>query len=95
MRRCEGELTFAELRGATLIVVAHRLNTVLNLCVWTRPTRLTLPSDRIFVLGSGQLLESGTPAELLARPDSALSSLARAHGHETDLALRQLARGSI
>ena len=67
---------------------------MLNLCVWTVSTRLTLRRDRIFVLGSGQLLESGTPAQLLADPDSVLSSLARAHGHESDLALRQLARGS-
>ena len=47
--------------------------------------------DRIFVLGSGELLESGTPAELLSRPGSVLSSLVRVHGHESEAALRKLA----
>ena len=38
--------------GRTTIIVAHRLTTIMN-------------ADQIFVLGQGQLLESGTHDELI------------------------------
>ncbi len=42
------------LKGRTSFVIAHRLSTIQN-------------ADRIFVVDKGGILESGTPAELLAR----------------------------
>ena len=45
---------FAELsKGKTVIMIAHRLSTVVN-------------ADRIFVMDGGKLKESGTHAELMA-----------------------------
>jgi len=48
--------------GRTSIVIAHRLSTVVN-------------CDEIFVLDKGRVAESGTHAELLARPGSLYSKL--------------------
>ncbi|MBI5834367.1 MAG: ABC transporter ATP-binding protein [Armatimonadetes bacterium] len=45
------------MQGRTSVVIAHRLSTVQN-------------AHRIVVLDHGQVVENGTPAELLARPDS-------------------------
>ena len=46
--------TEAVLEGRTALVIAHRLSTVEK-------------SDRIIVLDQGRVLESGSPAELLAQ----------------------------
>jgi ATP-binding cassette subfamily C (CFTR/MRP) protein 1 len=56
----------SELRGRTLICIAHRLETVRDY-------------DRLAVIGDGQLLEVGEPGGLLAAPDSAAAQLFSAH----------------
>ena len=42
------------LKGRTSFVIAHRLSTIQN-------------ADRIFVVSDNGILESGTPAELMAK----------------------------
>ena len=42
------------LKGRTSFVIAHRLSTIQN-------------ADRIFVVSDGGIIESGTPAELMAK----------------------------
>lgn len=51
------------LRNSTIITVAHRLRTIAD-------------SDRIVVVEAGRVAEEGSPADLLARPDSIFRSLA-------------------
>jgi ATP-binding cassette subfamily C (CFTR/MRP) protein 1 len=53
-----------EFRNATVLVIAHRLGTVLD-------------SDYILALRGGRLAEFGPPAELLCTPGSLLSQFAR------------------
>ena len=51
------------LRGeVTMVVIAHRLSTVID-------------ADRLLVLERGRLVESGTPRELLTRPDGLFRNL--------------------
>jgi ATP-binding cassette subfamily B protein len=50
------------MEGRTAIVIAHRLSTVRG-------------ADRIFVLDQGQVVESGTHAELMDRPDGTYRTL--------------------
>ncbi len=52
---------------STIIAVAHRLDTVIDY-------------DKILVLGSGKVLEYGTPRELLERHDSYFSGMVRDTG---------------
>ena len=52
----------AEFADTTLLVVAHRLQTVLD-------------SDRVLVMGDGVVVECGPPAELLTNPAGALATL--------------------
>jgi ABC-type multidrug transport system fused ATPase/permease subunit len=49
-------------KGVTVITVAHRLDTVLGY-------------DKIVVLGNGELLEYGTPTELISKPGGELRRL--------------------
>lgn len=49
------ERFFERVRGATVIVIAHRLSTLAHV-------------DRVLVVENGQLVESGTHGELLGRP---------------------------
>ncbi len=49
-------------RGCTLVVIAHRINTVLD-------------SDVVLVFADGQCVEQGSPAELLARPNSLFNDM--------------------
>jgi ABC-type multidrug transport system fused ATPase/permease subunit len=50
--------------GRTTLIVSHRLS-------------LARSADRVVVIGDGQILESGPPAELLARPDSHFAAMVR------------------
>ena len=50
------------IKGKTVIAVAHRLSTLKNM-------------DRIIVLDKGKIIEDGSPAELLQKPDSAFYHL--------------------
>jgi len=54
-------------KGVSVITVAHRLDTVLG-------------SDKIAVLGAGELIEYGTPSELLRIPNGSLRRLVDADG---------------
>lgn len=49
------------LEGRTSIVIAHRLTTVMK-------------SDQILVLEDGKLVETGTPSDLVGKPDSAFNT---------------------
>ena len=51
-----------DLKESTVITIAHRLNTIIN-------------SDRIAVLGAGQLLEYGSPKELVSKEGSHFGAL--------------------
>jgi ABC-type multidrug transport system fused ATPase/permease subunit len=53
-----------EFLGSTILVIAHRLGTILD-------------SDRILALHQGELAEFGTPSELLQRPGSVLGQFMR------------------
>ena len=52
-----------EFEGATVLTIAHRLNTIIS-------------SDRVLMLSKGSVLEYDTPAALLANPNSAFAKLA-------------------
>lgn len=57
------QAAFNELaKGRTVIMIAHRLSTVVN-------------ADRIFVLNEGQLSESGSFAELSGQKDSLFGTM--------------------
>lgn len=49
-------------RSVTTLIIAHRTNTIRD-------------CDRILVLGGGEIVELGTPAELLAKEDGAFRRL--------------------
>ena len=63
------EVIRSEFKGRTIIMIAHRLSTLLDF-------------DRIAVLDAGSLVEVGTPDDLLADEDSAFSRLYRAAGRK-------------
>lgn len=54
-------------RGCTILTIAHRISTVVD-------------CDRIVVMSEGRIAESGTPADLLARPTSMFAQLVRRSG---------------
>ncbi len=64
---------------STMITVAHRLDTVLD-------------CDLLLVMGAGQVLEAGRPAQLLQDPASVLSDMVQQLPESTQAHLRQLAR---
>lgn len=64
--------------GCTLIVIAHRLHTVITL-------------DKTLVMCAGQAAEYDAPAALLANPNSSFSKLVDATGPATSVKLRRLA----
>ncbi|KAL7532152.1 hypothetical protein ACHAWF_004026 [Thalassiosira exigua] len=65
-------------RDATIIAVAHRLDTVIE-------------SDLILVLGHGKVLEFGSPAELIRRPDGNFASMVNDTGQSMSQELKRLA----
>lgn len=58
----------AEFAMATVLTIAHRLNTILD-------------SDKVLVLGSGRLIEFGTPKALMANPTSVFREMVGAARH--------------
>ena len=52
----------SEFKNATMIVIAHRINTIIN-------------SDYVLCLGFGKLLEYDSPAKLMANPESHFAKL--------------------
>ncbi|MBD3808709.1 MAG: ATP-binding cassette domain-containing protein, partial [Epsilonproteobacteria bacterium] len=50
------------LEGKTVITIAHRLSTIQN-------------ADMIFVLENGELIDSGTPQEMLAKENSYFANM--------------------
>eukprot|EP00753_Platysulcus_tardus_P017931 PLAT6639.1.p1 GENE.PLAT6639.1~~PLAT6639.1.p1 ORF type:complete len:1605 (+),score=860.88 PLAT6639.1:73-4887(+) len=66
----------------TTLTIAHRLNTIID-------------SDRVLVLNFGEVLEYDTPAALLAKPDSAFSSLVDETGPTNAAYLRRAAMGEV
>jgi ATP-binding cassette subfamily C (CFTR/MRP) protein 1 len=54
------ELISTEFKGATVITIAHRLNTIMK-------------SDRVLVMDSGKVIEYDSPQELLKNSSSKFS----------------------
>ena len=67
-------------RDATIISVAHRLDTVIE-------------NDYILVLGHGEILEYGSPGELIRRKDGHFASMVDDTGREMSQDLRQRSIG--
>ncbi|XP_072936036.1 ATP-binding cassette sub-family C member 4-like [Epargyreus clarus] len=65
--------------SCTVLTIAHRLNTIMD-------------SDRVIVMGSGQVLEFEHPFILLSDPNSNFSSLVRETGKKSSDQLLQVAR---
>ena len=57
------KLISEEFKGATVLTIAHRLNTIIS-------------SDRVLFLHQGSVLEYDSPKNLLANPKSAFAKLA-------------------
>ena len=57
------KLISEEFTGATVLTIAHRLNTIIS-------------SDKVLFLSKGTVLEYDTPKRLMANPDSAFAKLA-------------------
>ena len=57
------KLISEEFKGATVLTIAHRLNTIIS-------------SDRVLFLNQGSVLEYDSPKNLLANPNSAFAKLA-------------------
>ena len=72
------ELLRIEFARFTVLTIAHRLHTVIDY-------------DKILVMGEGQLVEHGTPSELLARPEGVLHLMAKALGSAGESALKERA----
>ena len=69
-----------DLSGTTLLTIAHRLQTIIDY-------------DTLLVMGSGKLLEQGSPTELLGL-DGAFASIVRAVGPVGEADLRRRAHAA-
>ena len=67
-----------EFRGATCLIIAHRIATVID-------------SDAVLVLDSGKLVEFDSPAALLRKSEGAFRSMVEEYGPEMGAALRRQA----
>ncbi|KAF4673598.1 ATP-binding cassette sub- C member 8 [Perkinsus chesapeaki] len=77
------QLTLREaFAGCTVITIAHRLSTVID-------------GDCIIVMDKGQIVELGTPAELLSNMDGHLSRMVDDTGPASSKHLREIAMGKI
>lgn len=65
-----GELVRSACSGRTVLTIAHRLKTILD-------------SHLVVVLADGCVVESGSPAELLQRPDSQYAQMLQLSGEKT------------
>ncbi|KAJ3322997.1 hypothetical protein HDV06_002443 [Boothiomyces sp. JEL0866] len=71
-----------QLKGSTIISIAHRLNTVANF-------------DRIMVLEQGNLVEFDSPYRLLQNPDSLFSKLVESTGDSNKSAIIEIAKAAF
>jgi ATP-binding cassette subfamily C (CFTR/MRP) protein 2 len=71
-----------EFEQATCLVIAHRLNTVID-------------SDKVLVLGEGQVLEYDKPDVLLANPDSTFAKLVAETGSANAAKLTDAAKRKV
>jgi ABC-type multidrug transport system fused ATPase/permease subunit len=79
-----------ELAEALVLTIAHRLETVIGVCALIsgyNPAVLRPQTDydRIIVMSRGEVVEQGTPAELLRRSESAFFALCRKSGKLEEL----------
>lgn len=61
------ETIHREFRNTTIITIAHRLHTIMD-------------CDRILVLSAGEIVEEGSPSELLLKEDGLFVAMARDAG---------------
>ncbi|KAJ7493649.1 P-loop containing nucleoside triphosphate hydrolase protein [Mycena latifolia] len=71
------EIIRSELEDCTVISIAHRIETIVDF-------------DMILVMEDGMLVENGSPAELLSRPDSKFARLAASQGVAATLGSRHV-----
>lgn len=68
----------SELKGRTLLIVAHRLNSIMH-------------CNQVLVMDDGAVAEFGAPSQLLENPSSALSQLVDESGPDSARQLREMA----
>ncbi|XP_050673621.1 ATP-binding cassette subfamily C member 4-like [Leptidea sinapis] len=65
--------------SCTVLTIAHRLNTIMD-------------SDRVLVMGAGQILEFDHPYNLMSNPDSHFSGMVRETGEKVSAQLFEVAK---
>jgi len=78
--RCIQSTVRSSFKDTTLLVIAHRLNSVMDL-------------DRIMVISDGTVGEFGIPSKLLSNPNGLLSQMVEASGQSNADHLRKMAEG--